>query len=329
MNTLEKIAEEIKKAKRIIIFHHIAPDGDCLGSALALRGIIEQVESVEVVDSVITGYVPEVYKYLPAIEKLQPVKDPSLYASYDLAIAVDCANKERLGEATDLFNKAKHTICIDHHPSNKGFANIDYIEPGVSATGELIYDLISELGVNLTRDIATNIYTAIITDTGGFKFSNTSPKTLRICAKLIEAGADPVEIYKNCYETKSLAMIKLHARIIDRAIVTDDEKIIYGVIKREVLEELDASDDFIDGITESMRQVKGLEVAMVFKETLKKTTRVSFRSNKIDVCAIASFFGGGGHKLAAGCSIEKGIDEAINDVLPVVRSQIRKIEALS
>jgi len=326
MNIQEKIVEAIKKARRIIIFHHIAPDGDSLGSALALREMIEQLDHIEVIDNVITSYVPEIYKYLPDIDKLKKVNDSSLYSSYDLGIAVDCANKDRLGDATELFNNAKNRISIDHHPTNLGFADIDWIDIFASATGELIYNLINPLDVKLTREIAINIYTAILTDTGGFKFENTKAETFRICADLIEFGANPVDIYRNCYEIKSLPMVKLHARVIDRAVVSEDKKIIYGVITRKMLDELEASDDFIDGITESIRQIKGLEVALVFKETLKKTTRVSFRSNEIDVCTIASFFGGGGHKLAAGCLIEKGLEEAIKDVIPVVEKQISRKE---
>ncbi|HSA07554.1 MAG TPA: bifunctional oligoribonuclease/PAP phosphatase NrnA [Candidatus Gastranaerophilales bacterium] len=326
MNTKQKVVEEIKKAKRIIIFHHMAPDGDALGSALALREILEQLDTVHIVDNVITSYIPDVYKYLPDVDKFRKPDDDSLYNTYDLGITVDCASKDRLGEATELFNNAKKTVCIDHHVSNTGFADIDLIETSVSATGEIIFSLIELLNARLDKNIATNLYTSILTDTGGFKFENTKPETFRICADLVEAGADPVEIYKNCYEIKSLSMVKLHARVIDRAVVSEDQKIIYGVIKRDVLNELDASDDFIDGITESLRQVKDVEVALIFKETLKKTTRVSFRSNGLDVCKIANFFGGGGHKLAAGCLIEKNIEESIKDVLSIVEKQISKKE---
>ncbi|NLF83899.1 MAG: bifunctional oligoribonuclease/PAP phosphatase NrnA [Candidatus Gastranaerophilales bacterium] len=326
MDSLEKAIKEIKKAKSIIIFHHIAPDGDSLGSALALRGIVKQLDNVEIVDNIITNYVPELYEYLPDVHALKKPDDTSLYESYDLGITVDCASKDRLGEAEGLFNNAKKTICIDHHPSNKGFADINIIGTEASAAGELVYRLIEPLGAELNENMAVNLYTAILTDTGGFKFENTSAETLRICANLIEAGANPAEIYRRCYEIKSLAMVKLHARVIDRAITTEDNKIIYGVIKRKTFEELDATDDCIDGITEALRQVKGVEVAMVFKETLKKTTRVSFRSNRINVCTIAGYFGGGGHKLAAGCLLEKKIDEAIEDVLSVVKKQLHKSE---
>lgn len=327
MNTLEQVVQEIKTAKRIIIFHHIAPDGDSLGSALALREMVQQLDNVEVVDNIITNYVQDMFSYLPDVHVFKKTDDTSLFQSYDLAITVDCASNDRLGIAESLFKKAKKTICIDHHPSNRGFADINFIDVVASAAGELVYDLIEPLGVQLNEDIATNIYTAILTDTGGFKFENTSPKTMRIAANLIEAGANPVTIYRNCYETKSLAMIKLHARVIDRAVISEDKKIIYGVIKRKTFEELEATDDCIEGITESIRQVDGVEIAMVFKETLKKTTRVSFRSNKINVCTIAGYFGGGGHKLAAGCLIEKKVEEAIVDVLSIVTKQIHKSEA--
>ncbi len=329
MNTIEKIINEIKKAKRIIIFHHVAPDGDSLGSALAVRGIVEQFQNVEVVDNVITNYVPEIYKFLPDVDKLKRVNDESLYNTYDLGIAVDCASKERLGDAVELFNNSRVKVSIDHHISNPGFADIDFIESDASSAGELVFKLIEPAGVKFTEKIAINLYTAILTDTGGFKFDNTKPDTLRYSAKLIEEGADPVEIYKNCYELKPLAMVKLQAKVINDAELLEDNKIIYGTITRDLLDESDATDDYIDGITESMRQVIGVEIAMVFKETLKKTTRVSFRSNGLDVCKIANYFGGGGHRLASGCLLQTNIDEAVRQVMAVVKQQLNKEEIYS
>lgn len=329
MKILKDIIKEIKKAKRVAIFHHVAPDGDSLGSALALRGMIEQFENVEVVDNLITNYVPDIYKFLPEVDKLKKVDDETLYSSYDLAISVDCASKERLGDAMEFFNNAKKSVSIDHHISNPGFADIDYIDTKVSSAGELVFRLIDASDAKFTPGMATNIYTAIITDTGGFKFDNTNPETLRICARLIEEGANPAEIYKNCYELKPLAMVKLQATVINDAILVENDKIMYSSITRDLLDQSDATDDYIDGITESMRQVKGVEVAMVFKETLKKTTRVSFRSNGVDVCKIAGFFGGGGHKLAAGCLIETGIEEAEKQVLSVVAKQLKKEQVYS
>lgn len=324
MNIAQKVAENIKKAKNIIIIHHIAPDGDGLGSTLALREMMSQLGSANKLDAVISGKMPDIYRFLPGIENLKKTNDASLYQSYDLAIALDCADKDRLGDATEFFNNARNTINIDHHISDNGFADIDWIDPKASATGEILFDLIEPLGVKLNKNIAVNLYTSILTDTGGFKFENTKPKTFNICAELLEAGADPVSIYNECYESKPVAMVRLHAKAINDAVYLEDNEIVYTKISRKLLEEIHASDDHIDGITEALRQVNSVKVAIVFKETIKGTTKVSFRSNGIDVCEIASFFGGGGHKLAAGCIVEKNIDGAVNDILKTVRKQVIK-----
>ena len=324
MNTVQKVAESIKKAKTIIIFHHVAPDGDGLGSALALREMISQLGNVNKLDAVITGKIPDLYRFLPDIEYLKKSNDNELHQSYDLAITVDCACKDRLGDATELFNNARNTINIDHHISNEGFADIDWINPIASATGEVLFGLIEPLGVKLTQNIAIDLYTAILTDTGGFKFENTKPETFKICAKLLEAGANPVKIYEKCYESKPLAMVQLHARAIDNAVYIENNEIVYTTITRKLLEEINASDEYIDGITEALRQINSVKMALVFKETIKGSTKVSFRSNGIDVCEIASFFGGGGHNLASGCLLEKNLDEAVNDVIKTVRKQVIK-----
>lgn len=328
MNKIQKIVDSIKSAKNIVICHHVAPDGDSLGSALALKEMINQLDNVERVDAVITGKIPDIYKFLPEIDSLIKANDPFLYKNYDLAIAVDCACKDRLGDSTELFKNARKTINIDHHISNDGFADIDLIEPKSSATGEVLFSLVKPLEVKLTEEIAANLYTAILTDTGGFKFENTKPETLKICAKLIEAGADPVEIYKHCYELKPVEMVRLHARAINDAIYLEDNRIVYTKITRKLLEEMNANDDHIDGITEALRQINTAQVAIVFKETTRGTTKVSFRSNGLNVCEIASFFGGGGHILAAGCLLEKTIDEAINDVIATVTNQVSKASAV-
>ena len=324
MNTPQKAADSIKKAKTIIIFHHVAPDGDGLGSTLALKEMISQLDNVSKLDAVITGKIPDIYKFLPGIEYLKKSNDSSLHHSYDLAIALDCACKDRLGDATELFNNARSTINIDHHISDDGFADIDWIDPKASATGEVLFKLIEPLGVQLTQNMAINLYTAILTDTGGFKFENTKPETFKICAELLSAGADPVKIYDKCYESKPLAMVQLHARAIDNAIYLENNEIVYTKITRQLLQDINACDDHIDGITEALRQVDSVKIALVFKETTRGSTKVSFRSNGIDVCEIASFFGGGGHKLASGCLLEKNIEESVHDVIKTVRKQVIK-----
>lgn len=324
MDNIKNIIKTIKSAKTVVICHHVAPDGDCLGSALALKEMLFQFDNLERIDAVITGQIPNIYKFLPNIENLKNAKDESLHQTYDVAISVDCARKDRLGDALPLFNNAKKTICIDHHISNGGFADIDLIIPFVSAAGEILFSLIEPFQVKLTKDIATNLYTAILTDTGGFKFENTKPETLRICAELIEAGADSVNIYKQCYELKPIEMVRLHSKAINNAVFIENNSIVYTKITRQLLEDINALDEHIDGITEALRQINTVQIALVFKETLKGSTKVSMRSNGINVCEIASFFGGGGHKLAAGCLLEKNIDDAIKDVISTVINQVSK-----
>lgn len=325
MEVIEKIIELINKARSILIVAHVGPDGDTLGSMLALKEILLQVGSFDKLDTVMSGRIPDIYTFLPGIENIKAPSDSSLYQNYDLAITVDCGALDRLGESTDIFRNAKMTANIDHHASNTKFAQLNWIEPNVSACGEIIYKLGRLMEAKITANIATDLYTAILTDTGGFKFENTKAETLRICADLIEAGADSTNIYKRCYESKSFAMIKLQAKAVDQAVFIDDNRIAYTAVSRELLDSLNANDDHIDGISETLRQVNTVEVVMVFKETIKGGTKVSFRSNGMNVCEIARFFGGGGHKLAAGCLIEKNIPDTINEILPIVRKQVNKV----
>ena len=322
MNEINHLIEIIKRSKNIIILTHVGPDGDTLGSMLALKEILSRISLVEKIDSVIVGKIPDIYKFLPNINSCKTHDDTNLYSSYDLAITVDCASIDRLGDALDLFRNAKITANIDHHISNTKFANINVIDPKASATGQIIYHFAKLLDVKITKEIAIDLYTSILTDTGGFKFENTRPETFNICANLVKAEADPVYIYQQCYESKPLAMVKLHAKAVEEAVFIENNTIAYTLVSRKMLEAFNASDDHVDGISEALRQINTVKVALVFKETQKGATKISMRSKKLDICEIARYFGGGGHRLAAGCTIEKPPVDAVNEVLPVLRKQI-------
>ncbi|EKE04734.1 MAG: hypothetical protein ACD_20C00014G0003 [uncultured bacterium] len=328
MESVNKLVEVINKAKSVVILSHIGPDGDTLGSMFALREILSQLGTIDKIDTIVICKVPDIYTFLPGSGEVRNLGNKDLYQNYDLSITVDCASIDRLGDAIDLFRNAKMTANIDHHISNTNFAQINWVEPKASSAGQVLYNIIGLLGAKLTRNIATNLYTAILTDTGGFKFENTTPQTLEISAKLMEAGADPTFIYKKCYESKPLSMVKLQARAVDQAVFVDGNKIAYSIVTRELLDSLGASDDHVDGISEALRQINTVEVSLVFKETPKGDTKVSFRSNGTNVCEIAKFFGGGGHKLAAGCTIQKNIPDTINEVLPIVIKQVGKLSAI-
>lgn len=324
MEAFNKFLESLKRVKTAVILSHVGPDGDTLGSMLAVKEILKNFNNIEKTDFIISGKIPDIYKFLPDIENSKNINHAQLYSSYDMAIAVDCASIERLGDAVDLFRNAKLTVNIDHHISSVNFADINIINSSASATGQIIYELMKFLNIKISKEIATCLYTAILTDTGGFRFENTKPETLEICADLIRHGADAVNIYQECLELKPLAMVRLQANVVDNAIFTYNNRIAYTTVTRKLLDFFNASDDHVDGISKSLREINSVEVAIVFKETGKGDTKISFRSKNVDVCEISKFFGGGGHKLAAGCTIQKNITDTINEVLPIVKKQINR-----
>lgn len=323
---IKNFTNKIKESKNILIISHIGPDGDTLGSMLALKQIILKNASDKNIETLVIGKVPDIYSFLPGIKDCKTPRSIYLLKSYDVAITVDCASIDRLGDAFEHYKKAKCRINIDHHITNDNFADINIILPHSSSTGEIIYEIADYFDVKIDFDMATNLYTAILTDTGGFRFENTGPKTFEIAAKLLKEGIKPDEIFKKCFESKPIQMVKLAAHAIDNAVFCENNKIAYTLISREMMKNFDATDDHLDGISEAMRQIDSVEVAMIFKETLKGTTKVSFRSNGVDVCKIAEFFGGGGHKLAAGCTIEKNLNDAQNEIVPIVKKQIKNAE---
>jgi phosphoesterase RecJ-like protein len=323
---IKNFASTIKQAKNILIISHIGPDGDTLGSMLALKQIILSQHSDKNIETLVIGKVPEIYSFLPGIKETKTPHNIYLLKSYDVAITVDCASIDRLGDALELYKNSKYRINIDHHVTNDGFGDINIINANAASAGEIIYEIAEYFDVKIDFDMAQNLYTSILTDTGGFRFENTSPKTFKIAAALLKAGVRPDDIYKKCFESKPIQMVRLAAYVINNAVFCEDNKIAYSLVSRETMKNFDATDEHIDGISEALRQISTIEAALIFKETAKGYTKVSFRSNGIDVCKIAEFFGGGGHKLAAGCTIEKNLNDAKNEVLPILKKQIKNAE---
>jgi phosphoesterase RecJ-like protein len=323
MNTLLNI---IKKSQNAVIISHIGPDGDTLGSALGLKMLLEQFKHLTQIDVLVLGKVPEVYEFLPHIKTLKTPFDNNLLEKYDLAISVDCAAEDRMAEALSIFKKSKFSINIDHHRTNKSFGTLNIIDPGASSVGEILVGLAQQLDCQITKEIATCLYVSILTDTGGFRFENTSPNTFNACAKLLETKIKPDEIYKKCYEQKPLNMIRLQAFAINSAKFEENDKIAYTLISRKVLDEFGSQDSYTDGISEALRQAKTTEISMVLKENPNGDTKVSLRSKNIDISKIAGFFGGGGHRLAAGCIIEKTPEDALKEILPIAKKQLKNYD---
>ena len=299
--TVACIFNEINNAKKILIVSHVNPDGDTLGAMCALKLFIGKKADTLIQN--LTG-APETYNFLPEInlsKNLNNVDD-----IYDLVICVDIAAIDRVVQkARWIFDNAKMTINIDHHKTNNGYAKINWIIPDASSAGEVLFNMLREQDVKITKEIAECLYVSILTDTGGFRYENTKPETLEAAAQLIKLGVDNADLAKKCYNTKPKNMIMFQAAIISKTQFMFNNRVALAAIAQEDLERFNANNEFTEGIAETLRTIKTVEVSAVLKESESQTTKVSLRSDRVDVCQIVKKFNGGGHIHAAGCTIKK------------------------
>ena len=310
--------ETIEKATSIIIFSHVNPDGDTLGTMCALYKTIKNYFKKEAT-MVTVGKIPDIYHFLPNIEIVKKPQDIDKEALFDLAIAVDIAAKDRMSEALPFFEKAKTKINIDHHKTNNGYGDFTYIKPDASCAGEVLFDILENLNLKPDKDVATALYTAVLTDTGCFRFENTKAVTLQKAAKLIEYGANPEKIARYCYESKPKPMVQLQAHCLLNTEFIEENKIAYVCIKNSDMKKFNAENDHTEGIVEALRQINSTEISFVLKEVDKNTTKCSLRSKTKDFSKVAAVFGGGGHTFAAGCTIKKPLNIACDKMIEEVK----------
>ena len=308
--------EIIKSSKKILLLSHMNPDGDTLGSMCALYSMIYKRFKVKA-DMNVVSNIPYNYKFLPNVDLAERYFDKSLV--YDLVITLDVAAIDRVMDSKILFDKAKCTVNIDHHKTNPKFGDYQIIEPNASSCGEVLFNYFKANNWELTEDAAICLYTAIMTDTGNFRFENTSANTFRAAADLVEVGANPNYIYKKCYETKTKNFVMFQNYCVNKAVFLEDNKIAYTTVYKKDLEKFSAGDDFTDGIAETLRAIDTTEVSFVVKEVDTKLTKVSMRSKKADVAKVCMAFGGGGHTFAAGCTIKANIKESIAQLLKEIK----------
>jgi len=306
----------IKSSKKILLLSHVNPDGDTLGSMCAMYSAILN-RFKKKADMSIVSTIPYNYKFLPNINLAQRYFDPSLV--YDLVITLDVAAIDRVRDSKVFFDKAKVTVNIDHHKTNPGFGNYNLIDAQASSCGEVLFDYFKENNWDITKETATCLYTAIMTDTGNFRFENTSSKALRAAAELIDKGAIPNLIYKNCYESKTKNFVMFQNYCVNKAEFVQDNKIAYTTVYKKDLEKFSAGDDYTDGIAETLRAIETTQVSFVVKEVESKLTKVSMRSKNIDVAKICESFGGGGHTFAAGCTIKASVKDSIEKLLKEIK----------
>ena len=309
MCTLSEIKKVIDQAQSILIVAHIQPDGDTLGSCFALKNAL--VCMGKDADVCCDSAMPP--RYAPLLEGQVLQAPDELEFSYTLAIAVDCADKARLGKAQKIFDKAKTTVNIDHHVTNEGFAQLNYIA-NVSSAGEIIYELMEVLGVPQDADSAKCLYIAISTDTGNFTYSNTSKKCMAYTAELVELF-DLRHVADVLFRSRSLKLTQLIGRALSRLETHADGRIAFITLLLSDMKELDATGADCENIVDFAREINETKIAVFFRE-LEHGVKLSFRSkDDYDVCMIAMEYGGGGHKNASGACTSGKIDEIKKDIL--------------
>lgn len=314
---LNKILEQ---AEKIAIGGHIRPDGDCVGSCMGMYLYLKENFPEKQAD-VYLGDIPESFKFLKDISILRHEIDET--EEYDLFICLDCGDLDRLGFSAPLFEKAKHTFCVDHHISNQEFAEENYVVADASSTSELVYNLFDKDKISLNT--AEALYLGIVHDTGVFQYSCASPSTFRAAAELLEKGVDaPTLIQKTFYE-KTYAQNQILGRALLESILFMDGKCIASYMKKSVMDFYQVVPKDLEGIVSQMRNTEGTEVAIFMYELEPNLFKVSLRSgNLVDVSKIAQCFGGGGHKKAAGLTMAGSSYDVLNNLSREIELQLEK-----
>jgi len=308
---LAAVAEALRSNDRFIVTTHENPDGDALGSLLAMTFALRELGKDA--DMYLFGEVPIPNEY-EFMDFAGIVRGPNPDSSGQVVVALDCANERRLGPEMALLEKAQLVVDIDHHHDNTRFGKVNLIVGHASSTGEILADVFRELGVSLTPQIAEALYIAVVTDTGRFQYANTTAKALRLAAELVEAGADVHRVFQGVYENVAFAKLKLVARALENAEVFEGGRVVVSHLEREDFEHAGAEEPYSEGIIDYLRAVEGTELAALIREPPTAngpTHRISLRTTEadLDVSAIARKSGGGGHRQAAGFSSEASVEE--------------------
>lgn len=317
-----KLANELKQVKSVVIAGHVRPDGDCIGSCLAVYGYIrDNFPDIEV-DVYLESANPA-FAFLRGAEEIRT--DYSGSKQYELFISLDVSDKERLGEALKYFEMAGRRVLIDHHITNRGFADENWVEPNASSTSELVFEAMEE--DKISKETAKAIYTGIIHDTGIFQYSNTSPRTMEIAGRLIGKGIDFSKIIDESFYEKTYVQNQVLGRALMESILLLDGKIIMGRMRQKDMEFYGVTHKDLEGIVNQLRVTKGVEVAIFLHEVGNQEYKASLRSNGIvDVSRVCEYFGGGGHVKAAGCTMHGTLHDVVNNLTLHIEQQLMDVE---
>src|SRR5918997_3974994 len=308
---LEEVAQAIREHDRFLLTTHENPDGDALGSLLAAKLALDALGKDSVMFLSGEAPLPAEYTFM-ALEGVR--RELPGDVEQRVLFALDCANESRLGQGREALERAPLVLNVDHHHDNTLFGDVNVVIADASSTGEIVRDLATELGVELTPELAEALYIALVTDTGRFQYANTTPKALRLAAELVEAGADVHKVFQVVYETVQFAKLKLLARALERAEIYEGGGLVVSYLLRGDFADVGAAEPYSEGIIDYLRAVEGAEMAALIREPPRggsPAPRISLRAShdELDVSAIARKSGGGGHRQAAGFSSDASIAE--------------------
>ncbi len=319
---MTKLETMIDQAGKIVILGHVNPDGDCVGSCLAVYNYIKEWDSTKAV-TVRLERAPSKFSYLSGFDAIETEAGEE---TYDLCICLDSSDEERLGDFKSCFDRSAKTICIDHHITNRGYAKENVIDGHASSACEVVYGQLDES--RISKRVAECIYTGIIHDTGVFKYSNTSRKTMEIAGKMMEKGIDFGTIIDGSFYKKTYMQSQILGRALLESITFLDGRCIFSVVRKKDMDFYGVDKSDLDGIVDQLRVIDGIECAIFLYETGIHQFKVSLRSNSIvDVSRIAAYFGGGGHVRAAGCTMSGSVHDVVNNLSAHIAEQLEQEKA--
>ncbi len=317
-----RLANELENVKTVAVAGHIRPDGDCTGSCLAVYSYLQE-NFPEISVDVYLEMVNPNFLFLKGADQVKTSCEED--RGYDLFIALDASEKERLGGAAKYFETAGKTLCIDHHITNPGFAEQNWVDAQASSTAELVYQALEE--DKISKETAEAVYLGIIHDTGVFQYSNTTPRTMQIAGRLMAKGIDFSWIIEDTFYRKTYVQNQVLGRALMESILLLDGKIIVGRIRQKDMSFYGVGPADLEGIVSQLRVTAGVEVAIFLYETGTQEYKASLRSNGIvDVSAVCSYFGGGGHVKAAGCTMHGSLYDVVNNLTLHIEQQLNDSE---
>ena len=318
---MNRISDFIKEdVKTIAIAGHVNPDGDCLGSTMGLYLYLkENYPNLSL--SVYLENVRDDFRFISGIDEIKTRKEDDF--SVDMIITCDASSKDRIGLLAEVYDDVKYTLCIDHHVSNPGIAKVNHILAEASSASEVVFELLEK--EKISKNVAEALYLGIVHDTGVFQFSSTSKKTMEIAGFLMDKGIDFTSIIEKTFYQKTYVQNLILGRTLMESILILDKKVIVGGVHRQEMDFYEIGPKDLDGIVNQLRVTKGVEVAIFFYQTACHEYKISMRSaGTVNVSQIAQIFGGGGHAMAAGCTMQGNVYDVINSLTPYIEAQLEK-----